>query len=186
MTTHVTESDLRAATARRDDLGRPRRLQAARLWPWVPALLLTALIGTQMTVLASALDDPSFATEDDYYRKAVNWDAHMARQRQSQALGWMAQAHVGEAAAGVHELSIRLLDARGVAVSGAQLHGVAFPNARAARPIELALEEGAAGEYHAPLTAARAGVWELRLNAMRGHESYEATLRFELALDAAR
>jgi nitrogen fixation protein FixH len=185
MTTPATESDLRAATAGHSDLGRPRRLQAARLWPWVPALILASLIGTQMTVLASALDDPSFATEDDYYRKAVDWDAHMARQRQSQALGWMARAHVGKPAAGVRELSIRLLDARGLALSGAQLHGVALPNARAARPIELALEEGASGEYHAPLTAARAGVWELRLSATRGNDSFETTLRFELAPEAA-
>jgi nitrogen fixation protein FixH len=142
--------------------------------------LLASLIGTQMTVLASALDDPTFSTEDDYYRKAIDWDARMARQRRSQALGWTARAHVDALAAGDRGVSIELRDARGVHVSGAQARAVAFPNARASRPLELALDERSPGSYHGQLGAARAGLWELRLTATRGPDAYETTLRFEL------
>lgn len=180
MTTHLSATELRVAITESSRASPSRRPAAVRLWPWVPALLLGALIGTQLTVLASALDDPTFATEDDYYRKAVDWDAHMARQRQSQALGWTARTRVDAPAPGGRGVSIELLDARGARVNGARVQAVAFPNVRAARPLEIALAETAPGVYHADLAAARAGLWELRLSATRGSDAYETTLRFEL------
>jgi nitrogen fixation protein FixH len=183
MTTHLSARMLPTELASPSGVARPRRLRAARLWPWVPALLLASLIGTQITVLASALDDPTFSTEDDYYRKAVDWDAHMARQRQSQALGWTAQTRIDAFGAGDRAVSIELRDARGAVVSGARARAVAFANTRASRPLELALEEQSPGVYHAMLGAARTGLWELRLSATRGVDAYETTLRFELVAE---
>jgi nitrogen fixation protein FixH len=162
----------------------PRPLGAfivsGRIWAWVPGLLLAGLLGTQLFVLRSALDDPTFATEDDYYRKAVDWDAHMARERQSVALGWLATAQVTAAPGARRALAVRLRDARGGAISSAQVHAVAFHNARAAHPIALELGESAPGEYGADLGVARPGLWELRLSASRGGDSFETTLRFEV------
>jgi len=183
MTTHLSSPSLGAATTARIGPIRRRRFVAARLWPWVPAMLLVGLVGTQLTVLASVLDDPTFATEGDYYRKAVDWDAHMARQRRSQALGWTARARTAESGSASLQLVVEIADARGVAISGARAHGVAFPNVRADRPLELALEEATPGVYRATLPMPRAGLWELRLLATRGADAYETTLRFDLAPD---
>jgi nitrogen fixation protein FixH len=164
--------------------GAPSPLRAfiasGRIWAWVPGLLLAGLLGTQLLVLSSVLDDPTFATEGDYYRKAVDWDAHMARERQSLALGWLATAQVTPSAESRSAVSVRLRDARGNAVSLAQVHAIAFHNARAAHPLELQLGESTPGEYGADLGVARPGLWELRLSASRGGDSYEATLRFEV------
>jgi nitrogen fixation protein FixH len=181
MTTQLSDPNLGAALLPRSTALAPPRFQAARLWPWVPALLLVSLIGTQLTVLASVLDDPTFATEGDYYRKAVDWDAHMARQRQSQALGWTARVRTGEPEAAGRAVAVTLVDARGEAVRGARAHGIAFPNTRAAQPRELIFEEAAPGVYRVLMPAERAGLWELRLSAARGSDAYEATLRFELS-----
>jgi nitrogen fixation protein FixH len=155
-------------------------LPAAKLWPWVPGLLLAGLIGTQITVLASALRDPGFSTESDYYRKAVDWDAQMVRQRRSRALGWTARASAETLGAGLTALELRLSDARGEVVPGAQVRGVAFHNARAAHELEMELTEVSAGVYRALLGHARPGLWETRITALRGADAFEATLRFEV------
>jgi nitrogen fixation protein FixH len=155
-------------------------IASGRIWPWVPGLLLVGLLGTQLTILGSALDDPTFATEDDYYRKAVDWDAHMQRERQSLALGWRASARVlGSPSAG-STVSISLLDAHGNPLSSARVHGTAFHNARAAHPLALELTESQPGEYAADLGVARPGLWELRLSVALGSDSYETTLRFDV------
>jgi nitrogen fixation protein FixH len=153
---------------------------ASRLWPWVPVLLLTTLIGTQLVVLSSVLDDPSFATERDYYRKAVSWDEHMERARASQALGWRAEGRVAAPEAGKARLELQLRDAAGHGISGAALNVVAFANTRAAQMVELRLTELAPGRYGAELGPVRPGLWEARVEATRGMERYETTLRFEV------
>jgi nitrogen fixation protein FixH len=179
MTTHASNPVLSIPRIQPSAVARPRRLATARFWPWVPAFLLVSLIGTQLGVLSLVLDDPTFATEDDYYRKAVEWDARMARERQSRALGWTARASVASLAGGDATLSLELQSTRGP-VSGAEVHGAAFPNARAGGPSELSFEESAPGVYRAKLSAPRAGQWELRLLARQGTDAYETTLRFEV------
>jgi len=153
-------------------------------WAWAPAALLVALIGTQISVLAAVLDDPTFSTEPDYYRKAVDWDAHMARTRESEALGWSTRARLERAAPGASRasaLTIAISDRQGQPVAGARLQAVAFFNARAGRPLALRPTEVAPGEYRTDLDAHHAGVWELRLTAERSSERYETSLRLELA-----
>jgi nitrogen fixation protein FixH len=158
---------------------RPRRRRAG-LWPWVPGLILVSLLGGQLIVLSSALDDPTFSTERDYYRKAVDWDARMARQRESQALGWSSSARLVRSSNGTARLQVRLTDARGHAIQGAALRATAFHNARAAQPLELTLREAEQGSYEAELGHARPGLWEVRLSAQRDRAAYESTLRVDV------
>jgi nitrogen fixation protein FixH len=135
-----------------------------------------SLLGTQLAVLSSALDDPTFSTEPDYYRKALDWDARQARLRASLALGWTARASTDGGGAVV----VSITDGAGQPVSGAALRAEAFPNARAGQPRELMFREGASGVYRAELGAARPGIWELRCSAVRGQQRFESTLRIEI------
>ena len=151
------------------------------IWPWVPTLLLVSLIGTQITVLSSVLDDPTFATEPDYYRKALDWDAQQARARQSQALGWTARASIDGVTATVRDISVSIIDSRGSPVSGAAVRATAFPNARARQVRELTFREASPGVYRAGLGPAWPGIWELRCSATRGEQRFESTLRLEVA-----
>jgi len=152
----------------------------ASLWPWVPALLLVSLLGTQLAVLASALDDPSFAAEPDYYRKALDWDARQAAVRDSRALGWTARVTAGPATHASRAVSLSLIDAHGAPVSGAIVRAIAFANARSTQIRELTFLEAAPGIYRAELGPARLGIWELRCTATREKQRFETTLRVEL------
>ncbi|MEY4546861.1 MAG: hypothetical protein RL685_3056 [Pseudomonadota bacterium] len=157
---------------------RAEGLSKGRLWAWVPGLLLTALLGTQLTVLHSVLDDPSFALEPDYYRKAVAWDSQRVLARESQALGWHPTLH---AQPGIHatdlQLEVQLRDAKGDPLAGALLHVRAFANARAARVFETSLVETTPGIYTGKVPSSVLGLWELRLEATRGTDRFATVLR---------
>ena len=47
-------------------------------WPIGVATILASTVVANIIVMQIANDDPSFAVEPDYYRKAVNFDATMA------------------------------------------------------------------------------------------------------------
>jgi nitrogen fixation protein FixH len=155
---------------------------SGRLWAWGPGALLAALLGTQLTVLHSVLDDPSFALEPDYYRKAVAWDAQRELERQSRALGWHARlaAEPAPQARGV-ELQVQLSDATGGPLAGAAVHVHAFANARAARILEVSLLETTPGTYSAELPSSVLGLWEFRLEATRGADRFAEVLRHSVA-----
>lgn len=157
------------------------RPPSARLWPWVPALLLGGLLGTQLIVLVPALDDPGFAIEPDYYRKATAWDAEQASLRQSRELGWHSELDVTLGAPGRGQtITLKLYDRAGEPLRGAQVSLRAFHNARAGRVFDVALTEVASGVYAGKSDGARPGLWELRVQAQRGADVYRETLRREL------
>ncbi len=159
----------------------PASARRGQIWAWVPALILVGLLGTQLLVLRNVLDDPTFAIEHDYYQQALDWDAHRARQRSSSALGWQshASAEVSPGTASA-KLLVRLSNARGEALRGARLSLVAFHNARAAHPLQLAAAEVAPGLYEAELGDARPGLWELRLHVVRGADVYDEIVRIDV------
>lgn len=154
---------------------------AARFWACVPALLLVSLIGAQLLVLSRVLHDPAFATEEDYYRKAVDWDAQRARQRQSDALGWQALLSTDSSLeARLTRVRARLTDASGNALTGLRVSALGFHNARSAQTADAALKEVSRGDYAAELPSLRPGVWEFRLRAARGDDVHEQVFRLEV------
>jgi len=157
---------------------RPSLLSSGRLWAWAPGVLLATLLGTQLTVLHSVLDDPSFALEPDYYRKAVAWDARQQLQRESLALGWHTDL-MAEPAPQLRGLALRvqLHEAQGGPLAGAAVRVQAFANARAARVFEAVLVETAPGTYSAEIPSSVLGLWEFRLEATRGADRFSEVLR---------
>lgn len=155
---------------------------SGRLWAWVPGVLLASWLGTQLLVLHSVLDDPSFALEPDYYRKAVAWDAQRDLERESQALGWHADlfAEPAPRARGL-ALRVELHDTTGAPLVGAVVHAHAFANARAARVFEASLLETAAGSYTAEIPSSVLGLWEIRLEATRGNQRFAQALRVSVS-----
>lgn len=150
-----------------------------RIWAWVPVLLLGGLLGTQLTVLHYVLDDPSFALESDYYRKAVSWDAQREAERASAALGWSARLEATPGAQST-QLRVQLRDASGGALAGASVRVQAFANARAARQFELELRELAPGSYSGELPSAADGLWEFRVRATRGAARFAQIVRLSV------
>ena len=50
-------------------------------WPIAVAAILATTVAANIWVMMIANDDPSFAIEPDYYRKALAWDTTLAQSR---------------------------------------------------------------------------------------------------------
>ena len=100
-------------------------------WPIGIVVILGATIVGNLLMMRVAANDPSFAIEPDYYRKAVHFDEAMAQARRNRAIGWVVTPQVDPAASGratgVHVL---VRDRLGMPVTGARLTLMARFNAR--------------------------------------------------------
>lgn len=176
-----------------------RRPSRSLAWPIGIAVILALSVGANMFVFHLANDDPSFAVEPDYYRKAVQWDDELAQRRRNAELGWRASATLeaasvdaasvgapsGDAARdGATELRVRLTGPAGDPLDGAVVIVEAMAVDRASQVATFTLAaagDPAGGVYSAMLPAARGGRWELRLVATRGGERFTAVERLERA-----
>jgi len=148
----------------------------SKTWLWIAivAALATVVVGANLILAWVAVSDPSFAVEEDYYRKAMAWDEKRAQDRHNEALGWTLDFDLAERHApdGTLELTARLRDATGSAVAGASVSVEAFHNARASRVLRADLHDDGAGVHSAPLAIYRPGLWEFRFEARRGGERF--------------
>jgi nitrogen fixation protein FixH len=151
-------------------------------WP----LLIVGLLALQVALGAffvwRAVSDPSFAVEEDYYEKAVQWDAHREQAARNRDLGWvLTETVVPPPAAGTDAtLQVSIHDAEGGPVAGARVHVEAFHNVRAGRVLRADLEEIEPGRYAAPLPMRRPGLWEVRTAADRGGDHFTHVGRLHL------
>ena len=153
-------------------------MKTGRHWPFLLVGLLASGVGANLYFLARALDDPSFAVEPDYYAKAVAWDAHQAQERTNALLGWRLRIDVGGAdpSTGRAHVSATLTDRDGVPVAGAIFDLEAFHNARAGDVLKATLRETNGHDYVAELPILRPGLWEFRVAAARGKDTYTAVV----------
>lgn len=135
-----------------------------------------AIVGTTITL---ATRDMHFAVEPDYYQRAVDWDVSQAEIARSEALGWRVTVSAAEArsAAGMRTLTVRIVDARGDALEGAVVDGIAFHHGDASRRAAVTLLERGPGVYQGEVGLLDAGLHEVRLVVQRGEERFVASAR---------
>lgn len=146
-------------------------------WPWFIAALLFFTAGFQGWLIFAATHDPSMAIEPDYYRKAVAWDQRMAQDSVSESLRWETRLALGAIDRDGARVTLRLGDSTGAPVRGARVRVVAIHNLEGSHHIEGGLEAQGDGSYAARLPLDRAGLWEVRVDAIRGREHFTASLR---------
>jgi hypothetical protein len=146
-------------------------------WAFVPAGLLVTLLGGLVSMAVIASDDPGFALERDYYRKAVGYDAEIAQRAENARLAW--DIELVEPALGRHGRALVAARVRAgtEALTGARVSVQAICNANANRVVEARLEPAGPGEYRAELPLARPGLWEFRFTVERGGERFTESLR---------
>jgi nitrogen fixation protein FixH len=158
-------------------------LRRARLpWALVPvALLLSSALGMGWMAMV-AVRDPHFATEPDYYQKAIGWDRTQEQAATNQRLGYVVKAPAtlelderGHAA-----LELTLSDRLGQPVPGARLVGNAFANAYSSAMIRVTFEESSAGHYLARFPVDHGGQWILRIVGDVGDDRFTADVRADL------
>jgi nitrogen fixation protein FixH len=153
-----------------------------KLQPWptaIVAVLVTQIcFGIWMARVAG--NDPNFAIEPDYYARAVNWDATMEQSRRDKALGWQASVAMTRAGGRTATLRLVLVDSTGGPITTADsVIAEALAVAHAGQIDRLVMVRDGAG-YVAPVPAANAGLWEVRIRAARGADVFTAKLRTEL------
>lgn len=159
-------------------------ITSGRLWPWAVAGVLAVTMAGNIWVMRLAGADTSFAVEPDYYRKAVAWDSTMAQAARNTELDWRLGARLGApSAGGLATLAVTLHTAAGAPISDAVIRVEATHNADANRILAAELLPAGDGTYHATLPATRRGLWELRLEALRGPERFTVTLRRDTSRD---
>ena len=149
-------------------------------WPIAITAVLATTVAANIWVMRVASDDPSFAIEPDYYRKAIEWDSTLAQARQDSILGWRLTPELQVVrATGKARLSATLTDSTGVPISGAVVRVSALPVARANEVHEVTLAAAGAGEYAAQLDSLREGRWELRFDVRAGSVRFTEVARVE-------
>lgn len=149
-------------------------------WPIGITGVLAATVAANIWVAVIANDDPSFAIEPDYYRKAVTWDTTLAQAHHNAQLGWRLTPSFGPIAAnGEARLSATLTDSTGMAISDAVVRVVALHVARANELHEASLTATGAGEYGTELDARRPGQWELRFDVQARSTHFTDVARVE-------
>lgn len=155
-------------------------------WPLGITIILGATIAANIVVMRIANDDPAFAVEPDYYRKAVQYDSTMAQQRANISLGWGIVTALDPIGDGTHtRLAVQLLDASRSPLPGARVAVMARFNARANDTLTAVLDEEAPGRYVTTLPIARPGEWEVRVDASHGSQHFSASTRVTAVLGVA-
>lgn len=153
-------------------------------WALAPFLILGGGLAGLGVMTALAVDDPSFALERDYYRKAVELDARRAQEARNRELGWELYVEsVPDGADG--ELLVTLLggqrDIEGPKLlDDARITAEAFHNARAADIRDIELEPVGEGKYRGQITKVRPGLWELRFTVERHGSVFTSVQRHVL------
>ena len=159
-----------------------------RYWVW-PAMVvsLLALHGTAWLAFTwIAVSDPSFAVEPDHYSKSLAWDQTAAELRESRALGWAVEiSAAGEPTVlGERRFACRLRDRDGTLLTEAAVDIETFHHARGNERIEARLAEESPGNYVAVLPIRKPGLWECRLTARRGEDTFRHVVTY--AVKAAK
>lgn len=147
-------------------------MSGGRWWPIAIGLVLGITVLANVAVYWTANHDPSFAVEPDYYRRAVEWDSTMARERRSVALGWQVEARLDPPAAGQAMLHVRLRTREGAALDSADVRADASHNARGAEVFAVRLLPVGAGQYAGEIPSSRQGLWRIDLSAVNGTEAF--------------
>jgi len=148
-------------------------------WPIGIVAILAATVVGNIAVIVVTRDDPSFAVEPDYYRKAVAWDSTQARIAKSDALEWTVSAAISADATGADVLTLSLVDQTGAAVHDARVTGTLLHVARANDVQTVVFTETPTGQYAATVPMTRRGMWELRMAAVRNAEQFQQTVRID-------
>lgn len=158
----------------------PRAVAGGRLWIAAVVGILGATVAVNFYVLRIASADPSFAVEQDYYGKALRWDDELAQRDRNASLGWRVAPVLDTTGPEGTTLSLRLADAGGLPVRDATVKVSAFAVARSAQVLEARLTDAGDGAYSGALPVQRDGMWELRVEAVRGDDRFTSVHRLDV------
>ncbi len=160
----------------------PRGTAKAVFWMLFPVALLVTSVTGWLLMVSIAVDDPGFAVEADYYKKAANYDAVIQQRAENSRLGYRVELETF-ATRGTEEglLTLHVSDRLGAPISDATVEVSAMPVARAFDVQQLTLGASGKGAFAASFERPRLGLWELRVTVRHRGSVFTETIRPELA-----
>jgi nitrogen fixation protein FixH len=149
---------------------------------WWPVGIVTALgltVFGNIWVAVIAKDDPSFAIEENYYQRALQFDAQRGVEQRSDRLGWSLVLEHGTASAAGTMLTVRLADSTGAPIADAAVQVRLTRVARSQQSFPVTLT-AAGGAYTAQVPVDAAGLWDVALEARRGPARFVAQRRLDV------
>jgi nitrogen fixation protein FixH len=148
------------------------------------ATILGLTIAGNIWLIRIANADPSFAVEERYYQRALDWDSELAQRDENARLGWRLHATVSPIQRGSGAtIGADLRDAEGRPIAGATIAARVLHVGRAAQPLDVVLLRDSTDTYSARVTLERPGLWELRFDVTRGNERFTAIERLDTSLE---
>lgn len=134
-------------------------------WPILITTMLGAHVVAGIVVITVSVSDPSFAVEENYYEKAMDWDQTARQRATNDRLAWRVdlspRVHAGRHP--THDVELTLSDATGAPLDGASVRIECFPNIRASERVTLNAATDANGHATVALDPDHFGLWEFRL-----------------------
>ena len=153
-------------------------MKPGALWPWVIGGALVLHVVVSLGVVFFATSDASYAVEEDYYQKAINWDEKRAQDRTNDELGWsLTFAAAPPVTPGEKPgIDVHLADAAGEPLAGARVALETFHKARSEDIIRMTIDPSdEAGLYKASPPMRHNGLWELRFTVELGNDRFTHT-----------
>jgi nitrogen fixation protein FixH len=150
-------------------------------WPVAIGGALAVTVAANGFLLRAASAPGATATEPESYHRAVAWDSVAAEAARAAELGWSANAHLARQGRRLR-LEVALTDRSGTAIHDAAVSVVAIHNLEPAHRARVTLAP-VPGGYAALLPSTRAGLWELRISAVRRGDHWVNTLRRDAPAD---
>ena len=154
-------------------------------WPIGITAVLATTVAANIWVAAIASDDPSFAIEQDYYKKAITWDSTLAQARTNAVLGWRLTPTLGPIGTdGRARLQATLTDSTGAPITDARVRVSALQLSRANDVHQATLVASATGGvYESDMPARLPGQWELRFDVTAGSSHFTDVVRVEAQVE---
>ncbi len=150
--------------------------------------IIVGLLGLHITfclvVIFTVVSDDSVAIVPGYHQQSLDWDAHRAALNDSASLRWQVTSRIDDTPDpfGRRAIEFALLDDQGRPLSDAMVSVLVFHHAHAAavQQVELIEAGPGTGVYVATLSMQQTGLWEMRLTASRGKDTFLTTNVYEL------
>lgn len=149
-------------------------------WPLAVGAILGLTVAANIWLIRVANSDPSFAVEENYYERGVEWDRELAQRSRNVALGWRVMASISPIERGRGaDLRIALNDSLVAPITDASVTVRAMHVARASHPVDVTMHPTGRGDYAGVVPLEKAGVWELHIDVHRGAERFTSTERLD-------
>ncbi len=152
-------------------------------WPLFVVTLLVMGVSVSVGTLVMAHSDGGAQVVEDYYQKALDWDAHVAEAAATDALGWrveIADAPGANETERILEITFRDRDGQPVTELTGTVRGFRPQWASPVAMADLSEADDAPGVYRLTLPLSQRGLWDFEITASRDSLRFVKIIRKDL------